>query len=103
MGKQIKPDPMPGLKYDSEKPRWDLLPLDIIEEIVKVLTIGAQKYDDDNWRKVANGKKRYYAALMRHIKDYQAGEMLDQETGLPHLAHAGCCLIFIMGLEKEGK
>ena len=103
MGKQYEPGFMPGLKYDSEKPRWDLLPLDIIEEIVKVLTIGAQKYDDDNWRKVENGKKRYYAAMMRHIKDYQSGEMLDPETGLPHLAHAGCCLIFIMGLEKEGK
>ncbi|KKM03271.1 hypothetical protein LCGC14_1776070, partial [marine sediment metagenome] len=69
MGKQYEPGLLPGLKYDSEKPRWDLLPLDIIEQIVKVLTIEAQKYDDDNWRKVENGKKRYYAAMMRHIKD----------------------------------
>ena len=41
-----EPEPITGLKYDSEKPRYDLLltglPLSL-EEVTQVLTIGAKK------------------------------------------------------------
>jgi len=87
-----------GRKYDGLKPRWDLLPLDAVEEIVHVLTYGAKKYADHNWIHVPNAKERYFAALMRHLKSYQGGEMLDPESGFSHLAHAGCCLIFLLWL-----
>lgn len=91
-----------GRKQDNNKQRWDLLPLQPINEIVKVLTFGAKKYSDNNWQQVSNAKERYYAALMRHIVAWREGEWLDDESKLPHLAHAGCCLIFLMwlGLKK---
>ncbi len=90
-----------GVKYDDKKPRWDLLPLELVEGIVKVLTFGAQKYQDDNWQHVDNAEKRYFAALMRHLTAYQSGETVDDEFGLSHLDHAACNLIFLRYFEKN--
>jgi hypothetical protein len=87
-----------GLKYDRDKPRWDLLPLNPVKDIVDVLTFGAAKYGPNNWRHVDNAHERYYAALMRHIVAYRGGEINDPESGLPHLAHAMCCLVFLSEL-----
>lgn len=92
-----------GKKNDNGKDRWDLLPIGTIEQIVEVLTFGTNKYCDNNWQKVNNGKERYFAALMRHLVAYRKGEFFDKESGLPHLAHAGCCLIFIMWIEDRQK
>jgi hypothetical protein len=33
-----------GIKFDGDKVRWDLMPWDALEEIAKVLTVGAKKY-----------------------------------------------------------
>ena len=90
-----------GVKHDAEKPRWELLPLAPIEEVVKVLTYGAQKYDDFNWARVENLTDRYYAAAMRHIAAWRQGERNDPETGLHHLAHSMCCLIFLFEGERN--
>ena len=92
---------MEGVKYDGEKPRWCLVPLDALEDMVKVLTFGAKKYADDNWKKVPDAENRYMSALLRHITAYQRGEATDQESGLSHIAHAQCCLLFISWFEKH--
>ncbi len=93
-----------GTKYDGDKLRWDLLPLEEVEKVVEVLTFGANKYSPDNWRKVENPVERYYAATLRHISDWRIrGELFDKESGLPHLAHAICCLLFIMWFNKTNK
>lgn len=92
-----------GKKFDNGKPRWDLLPLKIVEKIVEILTFGAEKYDANNWQNVEPFKERYFAALLRHIADWQAGEIFDKESGKPHLAHAACCLIFLMWGEENEK
>lgn len=85
-----------GKKFDEHKPRWDLLPVYPIEEAVKVFTFGAKKYGDNNWRKIENPHDRYYAALMRHIIPWRKGEIIDPESGLPHLAHAIANLVILM-------
>jgi hypothetical protein len=85
-----------GIKYDTGKLRWDLLPLEEIEKIVEVLSDGAEKYDDNNWKELDNPKERYFAALMRHLVAYRKGEILDPESGRTHLAHAATNLIFLM-------
>jgi len=84
-----------GVKYDQEKLRYDLLPAQTIEGLVRVLTFGAKKYSPENWRKVPNATRRYYAALMRHVEAWRLGEVNDLESGLPHLSHALCCLVFL--------
>lgn len=86
-------------KHDGEKARWDLLPLGAVGQVVDVLTFGAKKYAPDNWRTVPEYRRRYYAAALRHMVAWWRGERVDAESGLPHLAHAACCLLFIADLE----
>lgn len=93
-------DPTEGRKFDNGKPDYTLLPWDAVEEIVKVLDFGAKKYARDNWRYVDGGEIRYLAAAFRHMAAYNRGETHDPETGLSHLAHAGCCILFLLSLEK---
>jgi hypothetical protein len=89
-----------GLKFDLNKPRWDLLPLEPIKELVDVLTFGAEKYGPNNWRNVDDAFNRYYAALMRHIVAYKSGELYDPESKRSHIAHALCNLIFLFELQE---
>lgn len=88
-----------GRKYDSDKLRWDLLPIDCVEDVVKILTFGANKYAPNNWQQVESD--RYYAALMRHLSTWRQGEDMDSESGLPHLAHAMCNVLFLLWKQKH--
>ena len=92
-----------GIKFDSKKPRWELLPMELIEEAVMVLTSALAKYEPDNWKYVKDRENRYYAALMRHIVAWRKGEKKDKESGLSHLAHALCCLVFLQWGENDKK
>ena len=56
-----------GIKFDDEKPDYSLVPPNALEDIVKVLTIGAKKYDRHNWKKLDNLHDRYFAAAQRHL------------------------------------
>ena len=87
-----------GMKFDAGKLDYTLLPWDGVEEVVKVLEFGAAKYARDNWKKVES--PRYVAAAFRHLVAYARGERFDQETGLSHLAHACCCLLFLISQGK---
>lgn len=91
-----------GFKADAGKPDWTLLPWEPLGEVVEVLTLGAQKYARDNWQKVPDAERRYGAALLRHVVARLRGERLDPETGKPHLAHAGCCLLFLAWFDRKG-
>ena len=84
-----------GRKFDSNKLEYGLLPPLALEETVKVLTFGAQKYARDNWQFVPDSKRRYFDALQRHVWAWKQGETLDPESGIHHLAHAMCCLMFL--------
>jgi hypothetical protein len=90
-----------GRKDDDGKPRFDLLPPEFLEDTAKVLTFGAMKYQPRNWEKgMAWG--RVFGAMMRHMWSWWRGQKLDPETGLPHLAHAACCVAFLMAFEARG-
>ena len=86
-----------GLKFDTEKPRMDLVDPHALEQLAAVLTFGAKKYAAHNWRK-GIAYSRLIAAAMRHINAFNAGEDLDPESGLPHVAHAMCCMMFLLGM-----
>ena len=84
-----------GRKFDGGKLEYGLLPPNALEETVKVLTFGAQKYERNNWIHVDDGLRRYFDALQRHLWAWKKGEQIDPESGLHHLAHAMCCLMFL--------
>jgi Domain of unknown function (DUF5664) len=96
---------MAFVKHDSNKNRLDLVDPDFIWELGQVLTYGARKYDPTNWQKAApeEAKQRYTAAALRHLNRWQAGEDVDPESGLPHLAHLSACIQFLRWFERQVK
>ena len=91
-----------GTKSDDGKLRLDLLPIEPLEEIAKVLTFGARKYGAWNWTKGFRWS-RLIGACFRHLFAWVRGENIDPETKLSHLAHAGCCILFLLWHEKHRK
>lgn len=85
-------------KFDSGKPRTDLLGPTSILEMASVLGFGANKYSADNWKSCTE-PERFLAASLRHILQYMNGEKVDTETGISHLAHAMTSLMFVRELE----
>jgi hypothetical protein len=87
-------------KFDAEKPRMELLDPYAIEQLACVLTFGAQKYAPWNWTK-GLAFSRLIGAALRHLFAFIKGEDLDPESNLPHLAHAMCCLMFLLSMTKR--
>jgi hypothetical protein len=88
-----------GQKHDQGKPMMGLIPPHAELVLAQVLTFGAQKYSPGNWRHVENARERYMDALLRHINAVRRGEVLDPESGLPHMGHAMCCISFLIELD----
>ena len=89
------------IKDDNAKTRYDLLPPELLEETARVLTFGAQKDSAHNWAQGASWS-RYFSAMMRHMWAWWRGEDNDPETGFSHLAHAACCLSFLIAYQRRG-
>lgn len=89
---------MEAKKLDEGKLPWHLLPGDAVEEVLKVLDFGQKKYAPRNWEKGMSWS-RVFSALMRHMWVWFRGDSRDSETGLSHLAHAGCCILFLLAYE----
>ncbi len=83
-----------GVKNDQEKPMLNLLDAQALEGLAAVLTFGAKKYAADNWRGGINNS-RLVASLLRHLFAIMRGEMVDPESGLPHIDHVGCNWMFL--------
>lgn len=90
------------MKFDTDKIRYDLVPPKAIQHLAKVLTFGAKKYKPNNWRNNTD-LSRYEGALLRHFEAYRLGELTDDETGMPHLAHALTNLVFLLELTDGDK
>ena len=92
-----------GLKFDTGKLQYSLIPTETTKALAEVLTFGARKYAPNNWMLVENGKTRYLDALYRHLEAFRSGETLDPESSLHHLAHALTNLAFLHYLETTKK
>jgi hypothetical protein len=84
-----------GKKFDGNKVRLDLVPIDLLWGVGKILTFGANKYGDRNWEEGIK-YSRVYGALLRHVTAWWGGENKDKESGQHHLWHAACCIAFLM-------
>ena len=89
--KYLVKGPLPGgkvfMKNDSldNKPIMHLIDVHFKEELAMLLTLGAAKYEAENWRKAKQSDVvRYRDALERHLIQRDKGEYIDGNTGLPH-------------------
>lgn len=87
-------------KIDGVKLPYELLPAKALHEVVQVLDFGASKYSPNGWRNLGkNDLPKLLGAALRHVFAYHLGEKNDKETGIDHLAHAVCDLMFIQELK----
>lgn len=84
-----------AIKADDQKPRFDLIPPNALIDVARVFTFGAKKYEDHNWMRGFRWG-RLFASTMRHLWSWWGGETNDSESGLPHLAHATCCILMLL-------
>ena len=97
------------------KRRWTLIPWKMMGWIVDAMCSGLTKYKAESWKDVENGENYYYDALLRHITEYREAledgnvkKEFDDQSGLHHLAHAGCNSIIVLWfafqrINKSGK
>lgn len=94
-----------GKKNDrvDDKTRWELIPLDCLEDLARVYTEGAKKYGVNNWQNLTDGYERYKGAMLRHLYAHESGEIFDKETGCRHLAQVmwNACALLWYSKHKE--
>lgn len=91
-----------GIKHDNEKPPMELLSSIAMIATAKVMGVGAKKYSPNNWRGGMSWT-RLIGACQRHLAAFMAGEDLDPETGLPHLDHLACEVMFLQEFYRTKK
>lgn len=89
-----------GARFNAGKPDLSLIPLASLQDEALVWMYGEKKYKRNNWQK---GMKWSIplACMLRHLGQWQLGEDLDPESGLPHLAHAACNLRMLTYFEDN--
>lgn len=89
-------------KKDEGKPMFRLIPFHLFSGLAKIREYGVKKYGaEDSWKTVPDARKRYTDALLRHIFAWQCGETYDKESGLRHIDHALCNLMFLLYFEDS--
>ena len=82
------------------KLRWELLPLELIEELVKVYDAGADKYFVESWKQIDDGHNRCKGALMRHLLESEKKDT-DSDTGCYHLAQVAWNALTMLWYRKQ--
>lgn len=90
---------MDAKRYDKGKNRLELIPPSLLENVGKILTFGAEKYEDNNWMK---GMKwsRCMGSLKRHLLAFEKGIDIDEESGELHIAHVIVNAMFLLEYSK---
>lgn len=90
-----------ALKFDEGKLRYDLVPPDALHELVRVYTLGAEKYSPRSWETgISFG--RIFAACMRHLWAFWCGQENDPDDGIHHLAHAAWNCLTLLAYQMRG-
>ena len=93
--------PVVGTKHDHGKPILGAVPPHAELAVGRVLTFGSNKYARGNWDKVEDHENRYMDAALRHLNAHRRGELTDSESGESHLAHAACCILFMLDKQER--
>jgi hypothetical protein len=93
--------PNEGLRYNSGKTRYDLIPASWTRALAQILTKGANKYAPRNWEKGMNWSNMI-ASLHRHLDSWLSGEQYDPETKCHHLGHVAWNALALMTMQLRG-
>lgn len=96
------PDGNPKSIEGAKKTQLQLVPPPAIEEMGKVMQLGAKKYGAYNWRKNSVAASVYQGAALRHLMQWYEGEDIDSESGASHLGHAMSCLAILLDAKAKG-
>ena len=80
-------DPETGGQKCSKLARFDLISQEALWALAEHYGRGAEKYDDNNWRKGYKWSLTF-AACLRHLSAFWSGEDRDPETGSLHVTAA---------------
>lgn len=90
-------------KFDTEKPRTDLLPADALLGAAEAFSYGARKYAAWNYLS-GDGLRwgQFLGAALRHLFAWSLGEETDKESGLSHLDHAAASILMLSASVRRG-
>lgn len=91
-----------AVKDNRSKARMDLIPYLPLYGAAEVLGYGAAKYKPNNWR-LGLSWSQTFASLQRHLWAFNEGKDIDPESGLPHIDHAMCQLLFLSHYYHAGE
>lgn len=83
-----------AMRHNQGKPQYSLLDIKCLEDCARVLEFGAKKYARNNWKKGMNITS-ILDSMLRHIAALNSGELIDPESGLPHIGHIQCNAMFL--------
>jgi hypothetical protein len=89
-------------RFNEGKRQWALVDFESLEPMVEVLEFGAKKYSPDNWKK-GLPVRSIVESLLRHIFAFLRGQDKDPESGISHIGHMMCNLMFLSYVMKHKK
>ena len=90
------------MKDSVGKAKLSLVPYHGMVAVAEVREYGVKKYGDpDGWKEVA--PLEFIDAALRHIGKYLAEADYDEESGLHHISHAACNLMFVADMVKNNQ
>jgi hypothetical protein len=98
------PPPIARVKLPKPgKPAWSEMPWPELELVCRACNFGNAKYTPGSWREnVRQSPDLFFDALVRHYVARRRGEVCDQESGLPHMAHLALGALYLLSLDAEG-
>ena len=89
-----------AIRHNKGKLQWSLVDFEALEDLVRVLEFGAEKYKRDNWKK-GLPVREICESMLRHTFAFLRGEDIDNENGLPHTGHILCNAMFLSHMAKR--
>jgi hypothetical protein len=94
-------DSLTGGAKGQKLPQFGALDPEALLELARVAGFGALKYERMNYMK-GFAWSLSYDALQRHVHEFWAGREFDEESGLPHMAHAGWQCMCLVSFASRG-
>ena len=85
-----------GGRQSSVPFRCDLLPARALLAVSRVLKEGAEKYGEDNWKRIDVGDHINHALM--HLLAHMGGDTTEE-----HFTHAACRILFALHLWAEAE